>query len=72
MTVGSFRIFRKFVEIFTSQGAPLHGINDIPVVNFPTGTACVIDTGENLPQVLMIPDSVNDAGGNLPKTLAVN
>ena len=68
MAVGSFRIFRKFLEIFTSQSAPYTGINDIPMVNFPTGTACVIDTGEKF--ATSAHDT--DTGGNLPKTPAVN
>jgi hypothetical protein len=38
ISLRSFRIFRKFPEIFQSQGAP-------PVANFATGSAGVVDTG---------------------------
>jgi hypothetical protein len=38
ITVGSFRIFLKFAEIFASQGAP-------PAANFATGSPCAVDTG---------------------------
>ncbi len=40
------RVISNFSKIrgdFTSQSAPYTGINDM--VNFPSGTACVIDTG---------------------------
>ncbi len=33
ITLGSFRIFRKFAEIFASQGAPL--VSTTPATNFP-------------------------------------
>jgi hypothetical protein len=43
ITLGSFRIFRKFAEIFASQGAP--PVSTTPVANFATSSACVVDTG---------------------------
>jgi hypothetical protein len=44
---GDFKFFKKFLEIFTSQGAPListTGINDTGG-KFAIGTAVVVNTG---------------------------
>jgi hypothetical protein len=42
ITSGSFKFFRKFTEIFASQGAPL--VSTTLVANFATSTAGVVDT----------------------------
>jgi hypothetical protein len=42
ITSGPFKFFRKFTEIFASQGAPL--VSTTPVANFATSTAGVVDT----------------------------
>jgi hypothetical protein len=42
ITSGPFKFFRKFTEIFASQGAPL--VSTTPAANFATGTAGVVDT----------------------------
>jgi hypothetical protein len=44
-----FEFFRKFADIFTSQGAPL--VSTTPAANFATSFASVVDT------------VVNDTGG---------
>jgi hypothetical protein len=36
-------IFRKFAEIFASQGAP--PVSTTPAAKFATSFACVVDTG---------------------------
>jgi hypothetical protein len=41
--VRTFQIFRKFKEIFASQGAP--AVSTTPVANFSTIFASVVDTG---------------------------
>jgi hypothetical protein len=38
-----FEFFRKFAEIFASQGAPL--VSTTPVANFATSFASVVDNG---------------------------
>jgi hypothetical protein len=38
-----FKFFRKFVEIFASQGAPR--VSTTPAANFATSFASVVDTG---------------------------
>jgi hypothetical protein len=43
ISIGSFKFFRKFAEIFTSQGAP--PISTTPAANFATSSAGVFDTG---------------------------
>ncbi len=50
-----FEFFRKFAEIFVSQGAP--PVSTTPVANFPTIFANVVDTGGKFAT------GVNDAGG---------
>ncbi len=57
ITLGSFKFFRKFVEIFESQGAPL--ISMTLAVNFATATATVVDTGGKFAV------GFNDTGGKL-------
>ncbi len=42
ITSGPFKFFRKFTEIFASQGAPL--VSTTKVANFATSTAGVVDT----------------------------
>jgi hypothetical protein len=65
-----FEFFRKFVEIFASQGAPsvsttpvanLPPVSATPVANFSTIFASFVDTGSKFAIV------VNDTGGNLPQ-----
>ncbi len=48
-----FEFFRKFAEIFASQGAP--PVSTTPVANFSTIFASVVDTAANLPPVSTIP-----------------
>jgi hypothetical protein len=55
ITVESFQIFRKFAEIFVSQGAP--PVSTTPAPNFATGTTGVVDTGGKFAT------GVNDTGG---------
>ncbi len=43
ITLGSFRIFQKFAEIFTRQGAPL--VSTTPVELVARFSACGVDTG---------------------------
>jgi len=49
------RDFRKFADIFASQGAP--PVPTTPAVNFAIGTAGVVDTGGKFAT------GVNDTGG---------
>jgi hypothetical protein len=51
----SFKFFRKFAEIFASQGAP--PVSTTPVANFPTIFASIVDTGGKFTT------GVNDTGG---------
>ncbi len=55
MTLGSFRIFLKFSEIFASESAP--PVSMRPVANFATDSAGVNDTGGKFAA------GVNDTGG---------
>jgi hypothetical protein len=64
-----FEFFRKFAEIFASQGAPLVSTTPVanlppvsatPVANFSTIFASVVDTGGKFAT------GVNDASGKLP------
>jgi hypothetical protein len=55
--LGPFQIFRKFVDIFASQGAPLVSMR--PLANFATSCATVVDTGGKFAA------SVNDTSDNL-------
>jgi hypothetical protein len=41
--LGSFRFFKKIIRDIPSQGTPL--VSTTPALNFPTGTAGVVDTG---------------------------
>ncbi len=50
-----FEFFRKFAEIFASQGAP--PVSTTPVANFSTIFASVVDTGGKFAT------GVNNAGG---------
>jgi hypothetical protein len=50
-----FEIFRKFAEIFASQGAP--PVSTTPAANFYTIFASVVDTSGK------IATGVNDTGG---------
>jgi hypothetical protein len=50
-----FEFFRKFAEIFASQGEP--PVSTTPVAKFPTIFASVVDTGGNFAT------GVNDTGG---------
>jgi hypothetical protein len=52
--LGHFKFFRKFAEIFASEGAPpvstklvanLPRVSTTPVANFATGSTGVLDTG---------------------------
>jgi hypothetical protein len=54
ITLGHFEFFRKFAEVFASQGAPL--VSSV-AVNFATGIAGVIDTCGKFAT------GVNDTGG---------
>jgi hypothetical protein len=53
--LGTFRIFRKFAEIFASKGAP--PVSMTPAANFATSLASVVDTGGKFAI------GVNDTGG---------
>jgi hypothetical protein len=55
-----FEFFRKFAEIFASQGAAT------PVANFSTIFASVVDTGGKFAT------GVNDSGGKLPPVSATS
>jgi hypothetical protein len=61
-----FKFFRKFAEIFASQGAPpvsttaaanLPPVSTIPAANFSTSFASIVDTGGKFAT------GVNDTGG---------
>jgi hypothetical protein len=55
-----FKFFRKFSEIFVSQGAPLVStppVSMTPAANFSTSFAYVVDTGGKFAT------GVNDTGG---------
>jgi hypothetical protein len=59
-----FKFFRKFAEIFASQGSP-------PVVNFSTIFTSVVDTGGKFATGVndtggKFSTAVKDAGGKLP------
>jgi hypothetical protein len=56
-----FEFFRKFAEIFASQGAP--PVSTTPAANFSTIFASVVDTGGKFAT------GVNDTGGKLPPVL---
>jgi hypothetical protein len=67
-----FKFFQKFVEIFTSQGAPLVSttlVTNFPPVsmttaaNFATSSVCVVDTGSKFLMVSMIPAANNTFKG---------
>jgi hypothetical protein len=53
-----FEFFRKFAEIFASQGA--QPVSTTPVANFSTIFSSVVDTGGKFAT------GVNDASGKLP------
>ncbi len=62
-----FDFFRKFAEIFASQGAP--PVSATPVANLSNIFACVVDTGGKFATGVNDTDgkfatSVNDTGGN--------
>ena len=77
---GHFEFFRKFAEIFASQGAPpvsttpvanLPPVSAPPVANFSTIFASVVDTGGKFATGVndtggKFATGVNDAGGKLP------
>jgi hypothetical protein len=73
-----FEFFRKFLEIFSSQGAP--PLSTTPVANFSTIFASVVDNGGKFATGVndtsgKFANGVNDAGGKLPpvsRTLAAN
>jgi hypothetical protein len=64
-----FEFFRKFAEIFASQGAP--PVSATPVANLSTIFASVVDTDGKFAAVVndtggKFATVVNDAGGKLP------
>jgi hypothetical protein len=64
-----FKFFRKFAEIFVTQGAP--PVSTTPVANFSTIFASVVDTGGKFATGFndtggKFATVVNDAGGKLP------
>jgi hypothetical protein len=63
--LGHLGFFRKFAEIFASQGALL--ASRTPAVNFATGIAGIVDTGGNPPVSTthrwQFAAGVNDTGG---------
>jgi hypothetical protein len=75
-----FEFFRKFAEIFASQGAPpvsttpvanLPPVSATPVANFSTIFTSVVDTGGKFATGVndtggKFATGVNDAGGKLP------
>ncbi len=75
-----FKCFRKFAEIFASQGAPpvstipvanLPSVSATPVANFSTIFASVVDTADKFATGVndtggKFATGVNDAGGKLP------
>ncbi len=63
------KFFRKFAEIFASQGAP--PVSTTPVANFSTIFASVVDNGGKFAAGVndtggKFATGVNDAGGKLP------
>jgi hypothetical protein len=63
---GSFEFFRKFAEIFTSQGAP--PVSTTPAANFATSSAGVVDTGGKFATSVnstsgKFATGINDTGG---------
>jgi hypothetical protein len=80
-----FKFFRKFTEIFASQGAPpvsttpvanLPPVSATPVANFSTIFASVVDNGGKFATGVNNTDGkfatgVNNAGGELPTVSAV-
>ncbi len=65
-----FKFFRKFAEIFASQGVP--PVSATPVANFSTIFASVVDTGGKFATGVNDTDGkfatgVNAAGGKLPQ-----
>ncbi len=63
------RVFRKFAEIFASQGAP--PVSTTPAANFYNIFASVVDTGGKFATGVndtggKFATGVNDAGGKLP------
>ncbi len=69
-----FEFFRKFAEIFASQGAPpvsmtpvanLPPVSMTPAAKFATSFASVVDTVGKF-STGVNDTGVNDAGGNLP------
>jgi hypothetical protein len=56
-----FEFFKKFAEIFASQGAP--PVSTTPVANFATGTAGVVDTWQilNDPNVIFRGLGIDDS-----------
>ncbi len=70
-----FEFFRKFADIFASQGAPSVSTTLTPVANFSTIFASVVDTGGTFATGVndtggKFATGVNDAGGKLPPVLA--
>jgi hypothetical protein len=75
--LGHFEFFRKFEEIFASQGAPrvsmtpvakLPPVSTTPAANFATSFACVVDTGGKFAKSVNNTGSkdatgINDTGG---------
>jgi hypothetical protein len=64
-----FEYFRKFAEIFASQGAP--PVSATPVANFSTISDSIVDTGGKFAAGVndtggKFATGVNDAGGKLP------
>jgi hypothetical protein len=64
-----FELFRKFAEIFASEGVP--PVSTTPVANFSTIFASVVDTGGKFSTGVnntggKFAAGVNDAGGKLP------
>jgi hypothetical protein len=61
--LGLFQIFRKFAEIFTSQGAP--PVSTTLMANFSTSFSSVVETGVNKSGGKFA-TGVNNPGGKLP------
>jgi hypothetical protein len=63
--IDHFKFFRKFAEIFASQGAPqvstLPPVSMTPAANFATSFASVVGTGGNFAT------GVNDTSGKIWK-----
>jgi hypothetical protein len=56
-----FEFFRKFAEIFVSQGAP--PVSMTPVANFPPFSLALLIPAANLPTVSTTPVAINNTGG---------